>query len=45
MKQQTLAIAADHNAQCEKYRKTTRRDAFLATMQTLVPWGGTVQRD
>ena len=38
MKQQTLAMAADHNAQCEKYRKPTRRDAFLATMQTLVPW-------
>ena len=38
MKQQTLAMAADHNAQYEKYRKPTRRDAFLATMQTLVPW-------
>ena len=37
MKQQTLAMAADHNAQYEKYRKPTRRDAFLATMQTLVP--------
>ena len=38
MKQQTLAMAADHNAQYEKYRKPTRRDAFLATMQALVPW-------
>jgi IS5 family transposase len=38
MKQQTLAMAADHNAQYEKYRKPTRRDAFLATMETLVPW-------
>ena len=38
MKQQTLAMAADHNAQYEKYRKPTRRDAFLAMMETLVPW-------
>jgi IS5 family transposase len=38
MKQQTLAMAEDHNAQYEKYRKPTRRDTFLATMQTLVPW-------
>ncbi|MGH7193739.1 MAG: IS5 family transposase, partial [Candidatus Saccharimonadales bacterium] len=38
MKQQTLAVAADHNAQYERYRKPTRRDAFLATMETVVPW-------
>lgn len=38
MKQQTLATAAAYNAQYEKYRKPTRRDAFLATMQALVPW-------
>ena len=38
MKQQTLAMAADHNAQYERYRKPTRRDAFLATMEQIVPW-------
>jgi len=38
MKQQTLAMAADDNAQYEKYRKPTRRDAFLATMEQIVPW-------
>ena len=35
MKQQTLAVAADENAQ---YRKPTRRDVFLATMEEIVPW-------
>ena len=38
MKQQTLSMAADENAQYEKYRKPTRRDAFLATMERVVPW-------
>jgi len=38
MKQQTLAMAADANAQYEKYRRPTRRDAFLATMEQIVPW-------
>ena len=38
MKQQTLAMAADHNAQYERYRKPTRRDTFLATMEQIVPW-------
>ena len=38
MKQQTLAMAADHNAQYEQYRKPTRRDGFLATMEQIVPW-------
>ena len=38
MKQQTLAMAADHNAQYERYRKPTRRDAFLAAMEQIVPW-------
>jgi transposase, IS5 family len=38
MKQQTLAMAADHNAQYEQYRKPTRRDLFLATMERVVPW-------
>jgi transposase, IS5 family len=39
MKQQTLAVAADQNAQYEQYRKPTRRDMFLATMERIVPWG------
>ncbi len=38
MKQQTLAVAMDHNAQYEKFRKPTRRDTFLARMEALVPW-------
>ena len=38
MKQQTLAMAADQNAQYEQYRKPTRRDVFLATMEQIVPW-------
>jgi IS5 family transposase len=38
MKQQTLAMAMDHNAEFEKYRKPTRRDLFLAQMEDLVPW-------
>jgi len=38
MKQQTLAMATDQNAQYERYRKPTRRDLFLATMERVVPW-------
>ena len=38
MKQQTLAMAADQNAQYEQYRKPTRRDMFLETMERIVPW-------
>jgi IS5 family transposase len=38
MKQTTLAMAADHGAGFERYRKPTRREAFLAQMDTLVPW-------
>jgi IS5 family transposase len=38
MKQQTLAMAADQNAAYEQYRKPTRRDVFLATMEQIVPW-------
>jgi len=38
MKQQTLAVAADQNAQYEQYRKPTKRDVFLATMEQIVPW-------
>ena len=36
MKQQTLAMAADQTF--ENYRKTTRRDEFLKTMESIVPW-------
>jgi IS5 family transposase len=36
MKQQTLAMAADQTF--EKYRKPTRREEFLKTMQAIVPW-------
>ncbi len=38
MKQQTLAVAADQNAGFEQYRRPTRRDVFLATMEEIVPW-------
>ena len=36
MKQQTLAMAADQSFQA--YRKPTRRDEFLKTMEAIVPW-------
>jgi IS5 family transposase len=36
MKQQTLAMAADQTF--ENYRKPTRRDEFLRTMEAIVPW-------
>lgn len=38
MKQQTLAMAADQENGFEQYRRPTRRDVFLATMQQIVPW-------
>jgi IS5 family transposase len=38
MKQQTLAVAADQAAGFEQYRRPTKRDAFLATMEEIVPW-------
>ena len=38
MKQQTLAMAADQGAGFERYRRATRRDVFLATMDEIVPW-------
>jgi IS5 family transposase len=38
MKQQTLAMAIDQNSQYEQYRRPTRREAFLATMEQIVPW-------
>ena len=39
MKQQTLAMAADQNAGFEQYRRPTKRDVFLETMNEIVPWG------
>jgi IS5 family transposase len=36
MKQQTLAMATDQGF--ENYRKPTRRDEFLKTMEAIVPW-------
>ena len=38
MKQQTLAMAAGQSDVFEQYRKPTRRDTFLVTMQEIVPW-------
>ena len=38
MKQQTLAMAADQSERFERYRRPTRRDEFLATMDHIVPW-------
>ncbi len=38
MKQQTLAMAADRGAGFEQYRRATKRDVFLATMNEIVPW-------
>ena len=38
MKQQTLAMAADAQLGFEQHRKLTRRDEFLKTMDSLVPW-------
>ena len=38
MKQMTLAAGADQGAGFEHYRKPTRREAFLATMESIVPW-------
>ena len=38
MKQQTLAAAADQGGGFEQYRRATKRDVFLATMNEIVPW-------
>lgn len=38
MKQKTLAMAADQDSGFEQYRKPTRRDTFLQTMDAIVPW-------
>ncbi len=37
MNQQTLAMAADQSGY-EQYRKPTRREEFLTTMEAIVPW-------
>lgn len=38
MKQQTLAMAADQASEFELYRRPTKRDVFLQTMNEIVPW-------
>jgi IS5 family transposase len=38
MKQQTLAAAGDQNTEFDQYRRPTKRDMFLATMEKVVPW-------
>ena len=38
MKQQTLAAGADQGAEFEQFRRPTKRDVFLATMNEIVPW-------
>ena len=38
MKQQTLAMAADQGAGFERYRRPTKREVFLQTMNEIVPW-------
>ena len=43
MKQQTLAMAADQNNGFEQSRKPTRREEFLRTMETIVPWAALCQ--
>jgi IS5 family transposase len=42
MKQITLAAATDQAAGFERYRKPTRRDAFLGEMQRTAPWAQSV---
>jgi len=43
MKQQTLAMAADQDNGFEQSRKPTRREEFLRTMETIVPWAALCQ--
>ena len=38
MEQQSLAMAADQGAGFEHYRRATKRDVFLGTMDEIVPW-------
>ena len=38
MQKKSLAMAADQGAGFEQYRRLTKRDAFLKTMNDIVPW-------
>ena len=38
MQQKTFAMAADQGAGYEQYRRPTKRDVFLQTMDAIVPW-------
>ena len=38
VKQQTLAMAADQASEFALYRRPTKRDVFLQTMNEIVPW-------
>ena len=38
MKQQTFAMAADQGAGFERFRRRTKREDFLDTMNAIVPW-------
>jgi transposase, IS5 family len=38
MQQKTLAMAVDQGAGFEQYRRPTKRDIFLKTMNDIVPW-------
>lgn len=38
MRQHTLAMAEDQGTDFELYRRPTKRDVFLATMEKVVPW-------
>ena len=38
MKQQTLAMAADQGAGFERFRRRTKREDFLDSMNAIVPW-------
>ena len=38
MKQTILAMTADQGAGFEQYRRPTKRDVFLQTMNEIVPW-------
>lgn len=42
MKQQTLATTGDQGSDFERFRKPTRRDLFLQTMDKIVPWAALV---
>jgi len=38
MRQAKLAAAADQGGEFERYRRPTRRDVLLQTMNSIVPW-------